>query len=69
MIVVITAGTVSELIVTASLRDNQLESANKYSFPRLDPQTAGIASGRRLRRCKKSNASKSSIWGFTGLDA
>ena len=42
-----------KLTVTASLPDNPLESAYKYLSPRLDPHTAGIASGRRLRRCKK----------------
>ena len=40
------------LTVTASLPDNHLESAYKYLSPRLDPHTAGIASGRRLRRYK-----------------
>ena len=49
------------LAVTASLLDNHLESANKYSSPRIDPH---ICDG-----VKKSNASKRFILGSTGLHA
>ena len=54
------------LTVTASLPDNHLESAYKYLSPRLDPHTAGIASDRRLRRCKKVKSVKKFHLGVYG---